>query len=81
MSLKNDSPAQQTHTTTIATKQSKANIGFAQKLPKADLKVPTGMKTYLSTLADVLPSVNELAAAIVLGHDFTTPTKKPHSTN
>ena len=28
------------------------------------------MKAYLSTLADVLPSINELSAAIILGHDF-----------
>ena len=71
MDLKNDSPAQHAPQPP-ATRQSRANISFAQKLPKADLKDATGMKTYLSTLADVLPSVNELAAAIILGHDFVS---------
>ena len=70
MDLKNDSPVQNAPNPPPSTRQSKANISFSQKLPKGDLKDPTSMKTYLSTLADVLPSINELAAAIILGHDF-----------
>jgi len=47
-------------------------LSFASKLPKADLKDPLGMKTYLSVLTQVLPAVSPQAAVIAKGFDFVS---------
>ena len=39
-------------------REPKVNLSFASKLPKADLKDPLGMKTYLSVLTQVLPAIS-----------------------
>ena len=53
-----------------APSESKFNLSFAHKLPKADLKDAKGMKVYLDIVTQVLPSISMPAAAIAQGHDF-----------
>ena len=60
-------------------REPKVNLSFASKLPKADLKDPLGMKTYLSVLTQVLPAISPQAAVIARGFDFVSTDDKQES--